>query len=184
VISELNTTVNTALFSEQKESYRDDNHLTKKKEEQVNKSAQQKSFQKTPSTLKSNDNVSNIINTTITEINFDNIVNKWKSFVDFISQEKGLTLAPALQGFNLISLTGNKLKFNTDDEQNKKLFEMNENYIEKKSEEFFGKRLKFNCSEEKATIKSAKSDPSTKLQTSKDPFEQVILNELGGEKIQ
>jgi DNA polymerase-3 subunit gamma/tau len=183
VLSGFNTADSAGLIGEQIEGYTG-NLLNKKKEEQINNSAQQKSFQKTPSTLIENDEVSKINNTTITEINFDNIVNKWKSFVDFISQEKGLTLAPALQGFNLISLSGNKLRFSTNDEQDKKLFEMHENYIEKKSEEFFGKRLKFNWSTEEVKIKTAQSNRSAKFNSSSDPFEEVILNELGGEKIQ
>jgi DNA polymerase-3 subunit gamma/tau len=183
VLSGFNTADSAGLIGEQIEGYTG-NLLNKKKKEQINNSAQQKSFQKTPSTLIENDEVSKINNTTITEINFDNIVNKWKSFVDFISQEKGLTLAPALQGFNLISLSGNKLRFSTNDEQDKKLFEMHENYIEKKSEEFFGKRLKFNWSTEEVKIKTAQSNRSAKFNSSSDPFEEVILNELGGEKIQ
>lgn len=183
VLSGLNTADSAGLFGEQIEGYTG-NLLNKKKGEQINNFAQQKSFQKMPSTLIENDKVSNINNTTITEINFDNIVNKWKSFVDFIGQEKGLTLAPALQGFNLISLSGNKLRFSTYDEQDKKLFEMHENYIEKKSEEFFGRRLKFNWSTEEVKIKTAEPKPSAKFKSSSDPFEEVILNELGGEKIQ
>ena len=61
---------------------------------------------------------------------------------------------------------------------------MHENYIEKKSEEFFGKRLKFNWSTEEVKIKTAQSNRSAKFKSSSDPFEEVILNELGGEKIQ
>ena len=93
------------------------------------------------------------------------------------------TVKIKIQGFNLISLSGNKLRFSTNDEQDKKLFEMHENYIEKKSEEFFGKRLKFNWSTEEVKIKPAESKPSAEFKSSADPFEEVILNELGGEKI-
>jgi len=183
VLSGLHTADTPGIFTEGLEGYTS-NRLNKKKEEQVNNSAQHKSFKDTPPALKANDKVSKINNTTITEINFDNIVNKWRSFVDFIGLEKGLTLAPALQGFNLISLSGNRLRFSTNDEQDKKLFEMHANYIEKKSEEFFGKRLKFNWSSEDVKIKKTESKPSAKFGSSADPFEEVILNELGGEKIQ
>jgi DNA polymerase-3 subunit gamma/tau len=183
VLSGLNTAEGARIFTGGSEGYTS-NRLNKKKEEQVNNSAQHKSIQDTHPALNANDKVSKNIKTIITEINFDNIVNKWRSFVDFIGQEKGLTLAPALQGFNLISLSGNRLRFSTNDEQDKKLFEMHENYIEKKSEEFFGKRLRFNWSTDEAEIKNNESKPSAKFKSSADPFEEVILNELGGEKIQ
>ncbi len=184
VISSLHISESTELFGEQKESYTSNSPSNKKKEQLVAKPALQNSLQKSSTTLKAKDKLNQPINTPIEEINFDNIVKKWKSFVDFISLEKGLTLAPALQGFNLISLAGNKLLFSATNEQDKKLFEIHENYIEKKSEEFFGKRLKFNWSKAKNKVQSSGSIPSDKLQTTTDPFEEVIINELGGEKIQ
>jgi DNA polymerase-3 subunit gamma/tau len=184
VISSLHISESTELFGEQKESYTSDSPSNKKKEQLVAKPALQNSVQKSSATLKAKDKLNQPINTPIEEINFDNIVKQWKSFVDFISLEKGLTLAPALQGFNLISLAGNKLLFSATNEQDKKLFEIHENYIEKKSEEFFGKRLKFNWSKAKNKVQSSGSIPSDKLQTTTDPFEEVIINELGGEKIQ
>jgi DNA polymerase-3 subunit gamma/tau len=184
IISSLHISESTELFGEQKESYKSNRPSNKKKEQLVAKPALQNSVQKSSITLKAKDKLNQPINTPIEEINFDNIVKKWKSFVDFISLEKGLTLAPALQGFNLISLAGNKLLFSATNEQDKKLFEIHENYIEKKSEEFFGKRLKFNWSKAKNKVQSAGSIPSDKLQNTTDPFEEVIINELGGEKIQ
>ena len=89
-----------------------------------------------------------------------------------------------LQSFNLISLSGNRLQFSTNDEQNRKLFEMHENYIEKKSEEFFGKRIKFNWSTEKAEITNTHRKTASKSKFSADSLEEVILNEFGGQKIQ
>jgi DNA polymerase-3 subunit gamma/tau len=184
VISGLSLSESEVLFGEQKESYTSNIPSIEKKKQLVTKPALQNSVQKSSSPLNENDKLNQPLDNQIEEINFDNIVNKWKGFVDFISLEKGLTLGPALQGFNLISLAGNKLLFSGTDEQDKKLFEMHENYIEKKSEEFFGKRLKFNWSKAKTEIQSSESTPSSKLQTTKDPFEEVIINELGGEKIQ
>jgi DNA polymerase-3 subunit gamma/tau len=184
VISKLDSSENNLPFSEQKENFGNNSTLNKKKEEPVTKYAQKKSIPVKSSALKGNDDESKVLNTPITEINFDYIVDKWKSFADFISREKGLTLAPALRDFNLISLSGNKLRLSTADEQDQKLFEMHENYIMKKSEEFFGKRIKFIWSGEKSKIQTGMTKSPAALQTPADPFEKIILHELGGEKIQ
>ena len=39
---------------------------------------------------------------------FEDIVKKWKLFIESISREKGLRLGPALMNFNLVSMNKNR----------------------------------------------------------------------------
>jgi hypothetical protein len=117
---------------------------------------------------------------------FDDIVRKWEFFIESISTEKGLTLGPALKGLNLLSLKENNLYFYAHRDEDLKTFRLNEKYLTKKSEEFFGRRFNYLVStgrtrntEETQSTETIKS----KGQSSADPYEDIIINELGGEKI-
>ena len=120
------------------------------------------------------------------DINFEDIVKKWKSFVESISHEKGLTLAPALLNFNLTSLNSNNLHFTTANEEDANTFRIYEKYLSKKSENFFGRRFNF-ILDNTHTIPPSKKTSTKKIATdykaSSDPYEEIILNELDGEKI-
>jgi DNA polymerase-3 subunit gamma/tau len=117
---------------------------------------------------------------------FDDVVRKWEFFIESINTEKGLTLGPALKGFNLISLKENNLYFSSEKDEDLNTFRLNEKYLTKKSEEFFGRRFNFMISNSKTSkpeeIKSTKTI-QPQVQNSADPYEEIILNELGGEKI-
>jgi DNA polymerase-3 subunit gamma/tau len=117
---------------------------------------------------------------------FDDVVRKWEFFIESINTEKGLTLGPALKGFNLLSLRENNLYFSADKDEDLNTFRLNEKYLTKKSEEFFGRRFNFKISNSKTRkpeeIKSTKAI-KPQVQNSADPYEEIILNELGGEKI-
>ena len=117
---------------------------------------------------------------------FDDVVRKWEYFIESINTEKGLTLGPALKGFNLVSLKENNLYFSSEKDEDLNTFRLNEKYLTKKSEEFFGRRFNFLLSNSR-TKKSEEAKPAKtsqpKDQNSTDPYEEIILNELGGEKI-
>ena len=117
---------------------------------------------------------------------FDDVVRKWEFFIESINIEKGLTLGPALKGFNLISLKDNNLYFSAEKTEDLKTFRLNEKYLIKKTEEYFGRRFNFMISSTKTTgpeeNKTARLNESND-QDFADPYEQIILNELGGEKI-
>ena len=128
------------------------------------------------------------INTPIVEkdFNFDNIKSKWKLFLEIVKQEKGLTLAPALLNFNLVSLKNNELSLSSDNEADINTFRINEKYLSKKSEDFFGHRFNFKVNRSMVNappIKTSVKKPASEGQTSSHSHEDVILNELGGEKI-
>jgi DNA polymerase-3 subunit gamma/tau len=117
---------------------------------------------------------------------FDDIVSKWENFIRSINSEKGLTLGPALKGFDLISLKENNLFFSTEKDEDLNTFRLNEKYLTKKSEEFFGRRFNFVVNSQLKSIpEKSKMDNAkeAKESNSADPYEGIIINELGGEKI-
>jgi len=118
---------------------------------------------------------------------FEDVVSRWKNFIESINAEKGLTLGPALEGFNLISLKENNLRFTTDKDEDLNTFRLNEKYLAKKSEEFFGRRFNFIASTDNKSDSTNLNKISTKENVpqthSTDPYEEIIIKELGGTKI-
>ena len=171
-------------FSEPKTEFYKPAAPTKKKEVKFIKPQQPRETNKDKSTKKIVPSPGNMV--VESNNDFDEIVKKWKSFVKSISEEKGLTLAPALLNFNLVSMNNNNLHIATMNEEDINTFRINEKYLTKKSEDFFGRRLNF-------TLNKPESDlPSEKISTKKlrgedktgtDPYEEIILNDLDGEKI-
>lgn len=125
------------------------------------------------------------------EVDFDTVISKWQYFIDEVSGEKGLTLGPAIKSLQVQSLSGNKLSVFSGDAEIEKTIELNNKYLEIKSEAIFGKRLLFQISHQFDANKQAvnHSIPKNKDRTNEkqkkfdDPYEEIIVNELGGIKI-
>ena len=119
-------------------------------------------------------------------LDFDEIVNKWKSFIESVSVEKGFTLAPALNNFQLVSLSGNNLSISTENESDISTFKMHEKYIARKAEEYFGHRFNYILNySAKSNVHNSNQTKTSKINSDsdKDPYEEIIINELSGEKI-
>jgi DNA polymerase-3 subunit gamma/tau len=131
------------------------------------------------------------VNEQNSEVNFDTVVSKWQHFIDEVSDEKGLTLGPAIKSLQVQSLSGNKLSVFSDDAEIEKTIVLNNKYLEIKSETIFGKRLLFKISNQFDANKKpvSHSTPKSKETTNEkqemidDPYEEIIINELGGIKI-
>jgi len=151
-----------------------------------------KNSQPTNSKLNSKQVVKTIsANEQIGEIDFDTVVSKWQYFINEVSDEKGLTLGPAIKSLQVQSIVGNILSVFSDFSQIEKTIEINNKYLENKSEAIFGKRLLFQFSNQFDANKQAVNQPiqknkkTTKEKQEKfdDPYEEIIVNELGGIKI-
>ena len=94
------------------------------------------------------------------EIDFDRIISKWGYFIDEVSGEKGLTLGPAIKSLQVQSLSGNKLNVFSDYSEIQKTIELNNKYLEIKSEAIFGKRLIFQISNQFNAKKQRPGFPS------------------------
>ena len=151
-----------------------------------------KKSEPTNSKLNSNEVAGTISsNEQIGEINFDTVISKWQYFIDEVSGEKGLTLGPAIKSLQVQSISGNKLRVFSDYAQIEKTIALNNKYLEIKSETIFGKRLifqflrQFDASKQVVdrTIQKSKIPTKKKEKKIDDPYEEIIVNELGGVKI-
>ena len=122
---------------------------------------------------------------------FKSITDKWQSFINLVSEEKGLTLGPAIKSLNPISLSANKLKVSSSLPDIERTMEFNRKYLENKSELVFGKRLHLFLTSEsynknksiEKSLKMSISDKNQKENQFEDPYEEIIIKELGGERI-
>jgi DNA polymerase-3 subunit gamma/tau len=135
-----------------------------------------------------NAKVSNVQSSAVMELNFDNIIKRWEGFVTEISEEKGLTLAPVIENLKLVELNGNKLSILLQDPDGKKTLEMNKKYLDTKTEHYFGKKIDLKVSSKKQNFdenstKEVKKSTESHTESELDSYEKVIIDELGGEKI-
>ena len=184
MISEVNSNEETNKFSEPATELYKPTYPTKKKEDKFVKTKQSLE----PNQNKLNTELVSTSNNLVVESNFsfEDIVKKWKLFIESISMEKGLTLGPALMNFNLVSMNKNNLHFTFESEADVNTFRINEKYLNKKSEEYFGRRFNFIINKSALiaqTGKTAAKFSFDKSETTSDPYEEIILNELDGEKI-
>jgi hypothetical protein len=87
----------------------------------------------------------------------------------------------------LVSLEGNKLKVFLSDEDGKKSFGLDKDYLAKKTAEIFGKKIIFQFedhSPKSIGSNGSKNDPIFKGEKGiDDPLVDLIIEELGGEEI-
>ena len=123
------------------------------------------------------------------DLDFESIKNRWQSFVDSVSSEKGLIFGPFLQEIELVKLDGNKLSIQSKDAHAESIITDQEDYIQKKTMDFFGKRLyfKFLISESHSgdlgTDGAKKGEKKANSNKDKSPTEEFIISILGGEEI-
>lgn len=123
------------------------------------------------------------------EFNFDFIVQKWEGFVKEIAEEKSLTVAPFIRSSRPFNLEKNRLDLTITQElseQQRQMFSSYENYLMKKTEEFFGKKLIFRFSSGETPTVNSPQDQVKKTEinrSSADPHINAIITELNGEEI-
>jgi DNA polymerase-3 subunit gamma/tau len=122
-----------------------------------------------------------------TIFNFDSVLNKWEGFVNAINSERKLVFGPILNQVSPVGLDRNKINVVIKDKYGKIIFEQNQDYLDKKTYEIFGKKLVFNFVEETAGKTSENDKPASVSQPAgseeKDPIIKAIISELGGEEI-
>jgi DNA polymerase-3 subunit gamma/tau len=124
-----------------------------------------------------------------TDLNFEIITQKWQSFVDDVCKEKSFLLTPLFNNVKPINFDGTNLQLESSDPTTESSLLLHQEYIDKKSRDFFGKKvtIKF-ASEESPKVKSSVSTDSKSSKSSKsskitDPYEKIIIEDLGGREI-
>lgn len=124
-----------------------------------------------------------------TDLNFESITEKWQSFVDDVCKEKSFLLTPLFNNVKPINFDGTNLNLQSSDPTTETSLLLHKEYIDKKSRDFFGKKvnIKFGSSEPlKEKFAAKKETTSTKIAKSSkitDPYEKIIIEELGGREI-
>jgi DNA polymerase III subunit gamma/tau len=123
----------------------------------------------------------------ISDFSFDSIVKKWESFVEAVITERKFSLGPYVGNLELASLEGNKLKVFLNDEDGKKSFGLDKDYLAKKTVEIFGKKIIFQFEDHPLNStgsNGSKNNPNSKGENViDDPLVDLIIKELGGEEI-
>ncbi len=122
------------------------------------------------------------------DLNFNSVVQKWAGFVESVSSEKGLIFGPYIKNAKLVGIDGNKLKIYSEDAHFKDIIDRQQEYIAKKTQEYFGKKISFQFSQDSTsekTVSHSDSDNNLKEKNDEnsDPYVNAILNELSGEEM-
>jgi DNA polymerase III subunit gamma/tau len=122
-----------------------------------------------------------------TDFSFDTIVKKWPAFVSIVMEEKRFSLGPYVGSLDLYSLDGNKLKVYLNDDQGRKSFGFDKDYLGKKTAEIFGKKIVFQFEDhprENTETDEKKHIPVSKQEKrEEEPLVDLIIKELGGQEI-
>ena len=123
--------------------------------------------------------------------NFSSLIEGWSDFVASVSSEKGLIFGPFIQDIKLLSLEGNRLFIFSDNPDGDKILSNHEEYFQKKTNEFFGKKLKLELKQNDTSAFGAanstskrKTNEKKSINPANDPIIDSIVNLLGGEEIQ
>ncbi|MEO8231161.1 MAG: DNA polymerase III subunit gamma/tau [Ignavibacteriota bacterium] len=123
------------------------------------------------------------------DLNFEMITQKWQSFVDDVCKEKSFLLTPLFNNVKPINFDGINLQLESSDPTTESSLLLHQEYIDKKSRDFFGKKvnIKFGKSETPKVISTSNKEPkstkSAKTSNILDPYEKIIIEELGGREL-
>ena len=124
-----------------------------------------------------------------TDLNFEMITQKWQNFVDDVCKEKSFLLTPLFNNVKPIDFDGTNLQIESSDPTTEASLRPHQEYIDKKSRAFFGKKvnIKFASDEPPRTKSSADKEPksvkSAKSSKILDPYEKIIIEDLGGREV-
>lgn len=112
------------------------------------------------------------------------ITEKWQNFVDVVCKEKSFLLSPLFSKIKPINFDGVNLHLKSEDETTESSLLLHLDYLDKKSREFFGKKIniKFGLEPDKKTSKDI--EKSNNISKTKDIYEKIIIEKLGGMEIQ
>ena len=123
------------------------------------------------------------------DLNFETITQRWQHFVDEVCKEKSFLLTPLFNNVKPINFDGTNLHLESNDQTTESSLLLHQEYIDKKSREFFGKKVNIKFGFETKNAVNPKTSEITKQQiTAKsskiiDPYEKIIIEDLGGMEI-
>ncbi len=124
-----------------------------------------------------------------TDLNFELITQKWQSFVDDVCKEKSFFLTPLFNNVRPINFDGINIQLESSDSTTESSLLLHQEYIDKKSRDFFGKKVSIRFGRNETPKVKSKSNkemkPAKNTKTSEilDPYEKIIIEDLGGREI-
>ncbi len=192
-ISELLSNLNSGEIPSAKSSGSINNEPVKKKLSNEETVSAKKS---NPKNFVSSSNINRTTSKTINQnnlsesdsLNLKSINSRWPGFVEEVSNEKSLIVGPFIQSVKLMEISGNNLSIYSQDPHYKTVFNQYQEYLSKKAFEYFGRKIHFEFKqndEKNNSSQSPRENKETKISLAKekDPFEEIIINDLGGEEI-
>ncbi|MFZ1517505.1 MAG: DNA polymerase III subunit gamma/tau [Ignavibacteriaceae bacterium] len=124
-----------------------------------------------------------------TDLNFETITQKWQHFVEEVCKEKSFLLTPLFSTIKPTNFDGVNLHLESSDPNTESSIQLHQEYIDKKSRDFFGKKINIRFGAGLKVQNQPKSDKAEKTQKTVkssqilDPYEKIIIEELGGQEI-
>ena len=122
-------------------------------------------------------------------LDLDSITQKWKDFIDDVCTEKAFLLTPLFSNSQPVNFDGLTLEISTPDDQTTQSLSLHKDYIDKKSKEFFGKKISVqfetlkNSNKKRFPKKNPHHTESSEKTQMEDSYEKIIRDELGGTEI-
>ena len=123
------------------------------------------------------------------DLNFETITQKWQHFVNEVCSEKSFLLTPLFNNIRPVDFDGINLHLESADQTTESSLLLHKDYIDKKTKEFFGKKVNLKFGEDIKSGQNPKTTDSLKTQKSSksskipDQYEKIIIEELGGQEI-
>ncbi len=107
--------------------------------------------------------------------------NSWQIFIEEVIKEKSLVLGSLIKSLKPQKLEKNTIFLKNIEQETKEILELNTDFIEKKLNKVFGKKIKFEFLDFNPISPSQNSSSGNKNYS--NPIEKIIIEELGGKKI-
>ena len=113
---------------------------------------------------------------------FDEALRLWQNLVESVKQERALLLGSFISTLSLIDYDGKTIVISALTEESEQNFNLHRDYINKKANDIFGKKLTLQLG---LKNKPNVSDKSLKMKKSRisDPIEKILIQDLGAEEI-
>jgi DNA polymerase-3 subunit gamma/tau len=115
---------------------------------------------------------------------FNNIINKWQNFVEQVRNDKHF-FGSVLVNSNPVEFLNDRLRIEVEHPDDWDIIVDNKSYLDKATKEFFGKRIEFDNSGTKGTVKKStvKNSAIQTNQPDDNPIVNAIITQLGGKEI-
>jgi DNA polymerase-3 subunit gamma/tau len=111
-----------------------------------------------------------------------NVIEQWKNFVEQVKNEK-VFFGSVLFNSNPVNFTNDQIQLEVDHPEDEDIIKNNESYLDSKTKEVFGKRIRLNVSKKRSVSKKHSLSQNSEINQEENPIAQIIIKDLGGREI-